>query len=199
MANSVKRIVLCLPGKYYSGVFLYRLCDALARFAGSQYQMRMSQSYDPNIYHVRNLVLGATGDNPDQLPFDGNPYDELLWIDSDVIFTYEDIARLLQHDVPMVSGLYRSVNGNYVCAPVNGTKARDDGLLPVPWNGLGFTKMKSGVVESVGYPWFRPRMSDDGSFVEGDDIAFCSNLREVGIQPLIDPFLIVRHEKLTLL
>jgi len=36
----------------------------------------------------------------------GDKFDELIWIDSDIVFEPDDVERLRGHDLPLVGGLY---------------------------------------------------------------------------------------------
>jgi hypothetical protein len=49
---------------------------------------------------------------PKQKPFNGQiAYDYIMWIDSDILFTPQQFAQLLSHDVDIVSGVYLMEGG----------------------------------------------------------------------------------------
>lgn len=64
-----------------------------------------------DIYNSRNATLAATyktdkypEDLRDWTPFNGKlDYTHILWIDSDMTFTLEDVLRITSHNVPIVS------------------------------------------------------------------------------------------------
>lgn len=197
----MKTIVLCLPGRVYSGPIMVAICDAVLQLGNIGFRVLISNQYDPSVYHVRNRCLGCNGDRKDQLPFRGESYDFMFWIDSDILFTFNQMAALLSKNVDMVSGLYRNTDGNFVVSSLLESNPNPAGLVPVEWVGLGFSCWRRGVAETVGFPWFRPRLieTEETAIVTTEDITFCHYARLAGIQPFVDPAIIVNHEKLTLI
>jgi len=106
-------IVFCLPGNSFSGRFLECWTNLLAWCLSNGIRFLLSRKYSNNVYYSRNLCLG--GDvtrGPQQKPFDGQiDYSHIMWIDSDILFTPEQFARLVSHDVDIVSGIYLMEGG----------------------------------------------------------------------------------------
>jgi len=129
-------------------------------------------------------------------PFGGRTeYDRILWVDSDVIFSPQDVENIIAHDVDVVSGFVkRDVNvfalklygklssGLSFMAdvveygrdekgdPVNGfdevLKLRnEDGLIEFGACGGAFLCIRRGVYEAIPYPWYKTRWLDQW---EGD-------------------------------
>lgn len=192
-------VIFCLPGKYYSGPFLVAFSDCVYRIQSAGHSVFISQKYSPNLYHVRNLCAGASGNAKDQKPFGGADYDMMIWIDSDIIFTPEQVFRLIESPEPIYSGLYFDIQGRVVVS--NLIEDWETKSFAAEWAGMGFCKIAAGVLEAVGFPWFAPIISEDGgeSIVEGDDISFFHKAKAKGFQLVVDGRLIVRHEKLTLI
>jgi len=70
--------------------------------------------------------------------------------------------------------------------------------FPVVYTGFGFMLIKRGVFESMKYPWFRPeyvniRGSKDFTM---EDVAWCREATRLGYKVMIDPNIVVGHEKL---
>jgi hypothetical protein len=151
-----------------------------------------------------------------QKPFDGKvPYDYLLWIDSDIIFTYDNFIQLLKRDLPIVAGMYMTTDGiTYPVVTKWDTEffkshgyfqfMRDEDIVgkkepfEVVYTGFGFLLVKYGVFESLEYPWFRPltqNISDNISDFSSEDVSFCQLIREKGFKIFVDPTVIVGHEK----
>lgn len=121
MALQSKRpltVVFCLPGSSFSGRFVQCWTNLLAWCLGNSIRPVLSQRYSCNIYYVRNMCLGAdVSRGKDQKPFDGKlDYDYIMWIDSDILFTPEQFARLLSHDKEIVAGLYLMQGGSAYAA-----------------------------------------------------------------------------------
>lgn len=209
-------VVFCLPGASYSGRFLQSWTNLVSWCLAHGIRPLLSQRSSCNIYYVRNMCLGADVQRgAGQKPFNGElRYDYLMWIDSDIIFTPEQFARLLSHRLDIVSGLYLMSDGRRYATvrewdeqyfAENGTfefltteqAAGASDLLQVAYTGMGFMLVKYGVFEAMEYPWFRPlerRIGDAVDFAM-EDVAFCLRAREQGIAVHVDPSVRVGHEK----
>ncbi len=214
-------LVACIPGREFSGRFF----DAWSAFADRcrevGIRLILSRQYDPVVYYARNKVLG--GDvrrGPKQAPWAGTiDYDYMLWLDSDVIFRFEDFQALLARKVELVAGLYLMADnkryaaveqmneeifrtrGEFKFLTPEALGARND-LLPVDYCGFGFVLARRGVFERVNYPWFRPIYVElPGGMQEftSEDVGFCLEAKRAGIQMYIDPTVVVGHEKYVVL
>jgi hypothetical protein len=215
-------VIFCVPGNKFSRDFLYSWTELLMHCVMNGIRPILSCQYSCNIYYARNMCLGGNvqlGEN--QKPFNNGKvkYDYMVWIDSDMVFTPQQFALLLE-DVkknPIVSGIYRMTDGNYAAVEKwdtayfrkNGhfeflTEQALNGkteLMPVSYNGMGFFAVQKGVFESLTYPWFRPiekRIGDAVDFTM-EDVALCIRARQAGYKVLIDPRIRVAHQKEVLL
>ncbi|MBN2407269.1 MAG: hypothetical protein JXJ19_06195 [Elusimicrobia bacterium] len=162
------------------------------------------------------MCLGADvrrGEN--QKPFDGKiDYEYIMWIDSDIIFTPQQMIRLLSHDKDIVSGVYMMDGGEYFAAVkdwdekyfkkygsfrfLTSEDIKNSGnLLEVSYAGMGFMLVKKGVFESLTYPWFRPLEKRIGKITDFtmEDVSFCLRARDKGFKVYIDPRVRVGHDK----
>ncbi len=100
-------IVFCLPGASFSGKFLQAWSQLLVWCTGNGITPILCQYSNPNVYFVRNMCLGAdVMRGPQQKPFNGTlNYDYLMWIDSDVLFTVEQFARIVKHGADILSAV----------------------------------------------------------------------------------------------
>jgi len=214
------KVVFCLPGPSFSGTFLQMWSELLVTCSKNNIIPILSQRYNPVVYYVRNQCLG--GDNMRgiyQKPFDGKvDYDYLMWIDSDVIFNPNDFFKLLQRNVNIVAGIYKTKdNIHYPVAPKwdedffakNGffpfitdedIKGKTE-LMSVEYTGFGFILCKRGVFESLKYPWFEPIFYDIGAIHDfcSEDVGFCKKVLQEGFKIYIDPTIRVGHEKTMIL
>jgi hypothetical protein len=95
-------------------------------------------------------------------------FDELMWIDSDIVFDPDDVDKLRRHDLPLVCGLYpKKACRQFACAFLPDTRQLsfgDRGGLTVqpPAGGggsscgagsttVGFYQSGSGVMEEVNH------------------------------------------------
>jgi glycosyltransferase involved in cell wall biosynthesis len=121
------------------------------------------------------MCLG--GDNTQgvtQKPFQGQvDYDYIMWIDSDIVFTPDQLFKLIDNDKDIVSGLYKMQNNTHYATVEKWDDnfflkhgsyefltpemvSKKKGLFPVAYTGFGWMLMKKGVFESLEYPWFQP-------------------------------------------
>ena|GEM_PF-440298 len=213
-------IVACIPGREFSGRFF----DAWNEFAEKcrtlGVRLIVSRRYDAVVYYARNRVAG--GDvrrGPKQAPWGGEiDYDYMLWIDSDVVFRFEDFQALLAHKVDMVGGLYLMADNTRYAAVEHMDEAlfqaqgefefltpaklaSRKGLVPVDYCGFGFVLVRRGIFEKLEYPWFRPLYIEIGGCSEftSEDVGFCLMAKRAGLQMMIDPEVVVGHEKAVVL
>lgn len=175
----------------------------------------VSQAYDPVVFYARNKVLGGDvlkGKN--QKPFQGTQeYDYLMWIDSDIMFSFSDFKKLLSWNKPIVAGVYLMADNKHYAVVKHWDKdyfvkngsfkfetpeSMGKELTKVAYTGMGFMLMKKGVMESLEYPWFRPVMHDMTDEIQdfsSEDASVCWLLQEKGHDIYVDPSVRVGHEK----
>lgn len=133
--------------------------------------------------------------------------DEMIVIDTDLVFKPQDLAHLREHDEPLVFGLYskRTVKFDPPVVPIVGQEnpALQPGVLwEVQKTARGFMRVHRSVFETM-----RPHVklmentefgsmhcywptSYDGT---SEDFAFCAKWRELGGRVLIDKRVFVGH------
>ena len=178
--------------------------------------------YDPNVYYVRNKLLGGdVGRGPNQKPFNGElDYDYVLWIDSDIRFNFKMIERLASHEKDAICGLYRmsdlkhftvvrhmddeyfKENKTYQFLNVEDVekmhKTQKVDLLKIDYTGMGIFLVSRTAIEKMEYPWFQPvwKDIDDMRDFTSEDVGFCIKLRETGTDIYCDPGVVAGHMKL---
>jgi len=125
-----------------------------------------------NIAQVRNDYI--TGD-----------YDLYFFIDSDIIWEFEDMLRLIDCNKSIIFGTYIGhVNKEvYQCGMYGETSGvykmrfpiRTTGQKKVDWAGMGFACIEKKVFEKLEFPWFRHQMVKfgNGQREVGEDVGFC--------------------------
>lgn len=210
------KLVFCIPGASFSYRFMRAWTAALAHL-GREHAVYPRFDYSCNIYYARNLVLGGDiGRGPKQKPFNGQiDYDWTIWIDSDILFHPEQILRLISHDQPIMSGFYLMADGRQFAtvekwdeeffkqnrtfpfmSPADVAKRKKP--FEVSYTGFGIMAIKRGVFEKMEYPWFRPVWSKIGDMVDFsmEDVGFCKYAQKAGFKIMMDPGVVVIHEKL---
>jgi hypothetical protein len=223
------KLLFCLPGKTFSNVFLQCWTELIASSIKAGHEIIISQKYSSMVHFARTMCLGADMlRGVDQKPFDGKlDYDYILWIDSDMVFSYKDFEKLLESPNSITCGLYRMTNGTHF--PIvksldneylakNGSyhflsvddlvkykEEKGDRYMEVEYAGMGWMLVKSGIIEQLKYPWFHhdpiEYKIDNKTIREivSEDVAFCMNLKEAGHKVFVDTDVLVGHEKPTIL
>jgi hypothetical protein len=219
----MKKVVVALPGREYSGSFLTNWSQSLIELTKRGYQVTLLNEYSSFVTFSRmktlglNVLRGAT-----QVPFDGKlDYDVWVTIDSDIFFIPEQLIELIEDTdkYPVVSGLYRMADLEHYAAvkewdteyfKKHGSfeflKVRDldttEKYMKVAYNGMGFFACRKGVIENLKYPYFSYPLieieTEDGKLIRdmcSEDVAFCKNLKDAGYSVIVNTSLRVGHEK----
>jgi hypothetical protein len=135
--------------------------------------------------------------------------DTLILLDSDIMFEWEDFQRLVvfSHHHDIVCGSYPSKKDTpEFIVNYNKLELDKDGLLPITSIGMGFVAIKrqallkmQDVLETYFdnktqrriYAYCRLEIKD-GEYI-GEDIHFFNKAVEAGIQPMLDPAIVLGH------
>ena len=217
-------IVLCIPGNQFSSVFNRCLLSTVDFFYSNNIKYSYSNQYSSVVHFARSMCLGADlRRGIHQKPFDGKvQYTHLLWIDSDSVWTPQNLVDLLGRNVDVVAGHYLlhdqsgyatvslkdwdldyyKKNGKFKYLTDDDIKRETEkdknALIETAYTGFGFLLMKKGVMESLDYPWFISMALDAGDEVAditSEDVSCCLRLREKGYKVWVDPKVRIGHEK----
>jgi len=214
------KVVLALPGRTFSGSFLMNWTQTVMTLNKKGYEIVVTNEYSSYVTYSRMKTLGLDVlRGADQVPFGGTlNYDVWLTIDSDIIFTPEQVIQLIEdtEKYPVVSGLYRMQDGVHFATvqewDVEYFKRygsfefmRDlpaDKYVPVAYSGMGFFACRRGVIEKLKYPYFSYPLveieAEDGKILRdtcSEDVSFCKNLTDAGFKIMVNTGLHVGHEK----
>jgi hypothetical protein len=184
------------------------------------YEVVVTNEYSSYVTYSRMKTLGLDVlRGADQVPFGGTlNYDVWLTIDSDILFTPEQVIELIEDTkkYPVVSGLYRMQDRVHFATvqewDVEYFKKygsfefmRDlpaDKYVPVAYSGMGFFACRRGVIEKLKYPYFSYPLveieAEDGKILRdtcSEDVSFCKNLTDAGFEIMVNTGLHVGHEK----
>jgi len=216
------KVVVALPGRTFSGTFLMRWSETLLELTKRGYQVMVSNEFSSFVTFSRMKTLGLDVlRGADQKPFGGKiEYDVWVTIDSDIVFTPEQVIELLEDTkkYPIVSGLYRMQDMvHYACVKewdldyfkkvgsfkfMKSDEEVKDKYISVAYNGMGFFACRKGVIEKLKYPYFTYPLiemeGEDGTLLRdtcSEDVAFCKNLKDAGFDVIVNTTLRVGHEK----
>lgn len=181
-----KCIVFALPGCSFSNNFLKSWTQTLFVLFEKKYKVIISCDYSSFVPFSRMNTLGLdVGRGPNQKPFNGElDYDIWLTIDSDIVFTPDQILELIENTekYPIVSGLYKMKDmKHYACVQdwdeqyflknrcfqfmtpekvEQHKKETGKKFMDVAYNGMGFFACRRGVIESIKYPYFHRELQE---------------------------------------
>lgn len=215
----MKRVVVGLPGNSFSQKFLMSWTEALPILI-AKYTISLSVGYSSFVSFARMQTLGYNtlmGDQ--QKPFQGQDYDVFVTIDSDIVFSPEQLIELIEatNEHEVVSGYYKMANNKHlaVVREWNTEYFSRNGsfqfLTPedIPkepfeasYAGMGFMALTKKAMDSLEYPAFYHELVEmdgpDGKRIRelvSEDVAFCRNLQKKGYRIMVIPTLRVGHEK----
>jgi hypothetical protein len=214
------KIIFCLPGKTFSNNYFNSWNATVSVLRQNNIDFGYSMIYDPVVYYTRNRILGGNNNSGrHQKPWGGQiTYDKMIWIDSDMVWSPDDVMKLIQYDLPIVAGTYLMSSGDafpvvenldYTHLVNSGTfqfmskHAMASRTMPfvVSYTGFGFIAIKAGILETMEYPWFQPRWFSQGNFHDfcAEDVGFCWAAQELGHKIWVDPTIRLGHEKLLII
>lgn len=128
-------------------------------------------------------------------------YDYLLFIDSDIEFKPDSLLHLLNHSLPMVTGIYYQRGGQHlpvICKKIEPFSCeveinvdRTD-LIEIAGCGLGFCLIRVDVLKDVVEHYGKATMFCPIPGL-GEDFAFCKRVTELGYSIFADPTIPLNH------
>jgi hypothetical protein len=141
-------------------------------------------------------------------------FDELMWIDSDVRFSADDVERLRSHPLPIVCGIYaKKSRRQFACQFLPEMDkivfGREGGLFELLYAGFGFVLTRRVLFETIQQklnlpdvnqrwgppivPYFQPMVIPDPLLPDGkglwylsEDYSFCERARQCGFKIMAD-------------
>jgi hypothetical protein len=143
-------------------------------------------------------------------------FDELMWIDSDVVFNPDDVERLRAHNLPIVCGIYaKKSRREFACSflpeMTHVQFGSGGGLTEIRYAGFGFVYSRREVYEriqermrlplcnqrfgSLLVPYFAPLVvkDGDGAWYLSEDYGFCERARQCGFRIMADTTIRLWH------
>lgn len=206
------RINFCVLGEQFSWRFLRCWTNTLIWVKNTNLDIWMYNAQASNVYHGREmLLLGDLHGDENQKPFKGEPYDYILFVDSDQVWEPSDIDLLLKANKEVIGGCIKMSDGNYAQGYYNpetfkNTKYTyrlvDDFInashhpFEVTLLGCGFTLVKYGVIEKIKFPWFKPiDYPAPLCGYLGEDMSLFTRIMNSGTKLWIHPLCRIGHEK----
>ena len=220
-----KKVVIGLPGNNFSSKFLVSWTSSLnTLWEMNKYDIVVSPGVSSYVSFARMQTLGLSNlRGIDQKAFDGMHFDVFVTIDSDIVFTAQNLIDLIEatEEKDVVAGYYRMSDlKNLVIVKdwdINHLKKtgsfkylqqedmeeyKEHKYLKVAYCGMGFMALTKNAIDSLSYPYFHTDLQEfkgtDGKLIRemcSEDVSFCRNLTKEGFEINILPKLRVGHEK----
>jgi FkbM family methyltransferase len=193
MPQVKKKILIAIPTarniepETFKSIYDLRVSD--------EYELTFQYFFGYNIDQVRNLIADWVVKG----------FDYLFSVDSDIAFTPDTLAKLLAHNVDVVSGMYiqrkpglhtlelYEHNGHGGVSNIPYEKIKDRGLVEIAGCGFGCVLVKAEVMRAIPYPHFKYHSAIDHRHTISEDVDFCGKVREKGFKMFVDTTIKCRH------
>lgn len=207
-------LIIATPGHSFMREYFHSFLATIVELSKRDISWTFVNDYSSLVADARETTLSGTKNNiiGESRPLHGHlTYDKILWIDSDIAWTPEDVIKLYESDKDIITGAYLFPSGNTSvhkekdAEPLNITEVLElKETTEIHGTGFGFLCVKKGVFESLSRPWFQTVNSKitgpDGKEidfpVQGEDIAWCYRVKEQGFSIYLDPTVQVTHHKM---
>jgi len=207
-------LIIATPGHSVMGGYLKSLLATIEMLNARGITWAFTNDYSSHVADAREVTLSGTRNNDvnNSLPLSGEvTYDKIMWIDSDIFWTPEDVIKLYESDKDIISGAYLLGSGEVTAY----AKMLDKGFtydevkemtepIKVEAIGFGFVCVKQGVFEQLSRPWFQSvevtKKYDDGEefkfMMMGEDMSWCQRVLNLGLDIWFDPSVKLIHNKM---
>lgn len=195
-------VVIATPGNNFEVGYLKSLMDTVAMLNEKKISYKFVSGQSSIVSEARNQTICDTEKNHEVLNGEIT-YKKIFWIDSDMGWTPEHFLKLYESDLDIVSGVAVRADGKLA---FGGSLENSEHVFlqfskpfEVSYAGFAFICLKSGVMESIFYPWFKLVYSynqDGESVLTGEDAYFVIKARAEGYSTFIDPSVRVSHFKM---
>lgn len=207
-------LVIATPGFEMTNGYVKSLVETLRYLDKKGLTYYFANGATSNVFTSREITLSGSRHNDinDTSPFQGElTYDKILWIDSDISWTPEDVIKLYESDKDVVTGAYLLANGSVAvyktlqgeAFTMNEVKESSE-LHQAEAAGFGFICFKKGVFESMERPWFQMLFTQVKNVkldklipfpISGEDFSLCARLLNGGYEIWLDASVKVGHQK----
>lgn len=211
--------IFLFPGKNFSINFINSWTNTMIYLYENGYTFASSFKYAPIVHEVRNQLVASkirtnkdqssvigNGRTNSQTPFSGSvTAKKVIFIDSDIVWSIEDLEKILHTDKDIMCGPYFLESGQDMCIVdkdglfMDMSKIKDKTeIFEILSGGLGFVSVNFEVLEKIKFPWFNTLyLTDEENGIQfiGEDTFFFYRAQEEGFKIYCDPTIRIGHEK----
>ena len=210
-------VVFLLAGRQFHQSYLTSWTNTVTFLHNNNITFTWAALYNPIISDTRNLLLthdfnakefktGTLHQQTSQSLFNNSLMcQKVIMIDDDMVWTPQDIQKLIESPYDVTVGLYKLSTNAHVSVSVKNDKEflLPEDLInytepfPVYTSGLGFVACTYDVLTQLVAPWFGLdiKLMDDSYTTRGEDFVFFNKLRGIGASVYADPTIKLGHMK----
>ena len=184
----MKKILIAIPTARYIEAETFKSIYDLEIPKG--YTVDFQYFYGYRVDQVRNLIC-------DWVVRD---YDYLLAIDHDITFSPDTLRKMLNHNVDLVSGVYRQRLEPQMIEIYDLNQHRmtidqiyGKSIVQIGGCGFGCVLVRKEVLSEIGYPQFEYYPALDHNNTISEDTDFCRKATEKGFKLWCDPSILCGH------
>lgn len=188
LPKNKKKILIAIPTARYIEPSTFKSIYDLE--IPDEYEVDFQYFFGYQVDQVRNLISDWVV----------RGYDYLFSVDHDISFPPDTLKKLLSHDAPYVTGIYRQRLEPQVLEIYDGEmknvkydQLKDKGLIEIGGSGFGCVLVKKEVIETIGYPQFEYHSALDHKDTFSEDLDFCKKARERGFRLYCDTTILCDH------
>jgi FkbM family methyltransferase len=184
----MKKILIAIPTARYIEADTFKSIYDLEIPEG--YETTFQTFYGYRVDQIRNLIADWVVKG----------FDYLFAVDHDVTFSPDTLSKMLSHDVPLVSGIYRQRIPEQLIEIYDLTQQRmsieqlyNKQLVEIGGCGFGCVLVKKEVFAGIGYPQFEYHVALDHSNTVSEDTDFCKKAMDRGFKLYCDTTIMCGH------
>ena len=188
-ASAKKRVLIAIPTARNIEVDTFK--SIYDQIVNDNVEIDFQYFYGYRIDQIRNLIA-------DWVIKGG--YDYLFSVDSDVTFDNDVLQKFIDHDVDVVSGIYRQRKDEQVLeiygehgSNLAWADISDQKLFKIGGCGFGCVLVKRDVFEGVGQPAFEYHVALNHCNTVSEDWDFCAKARDKGFEVWADTDVVCGH------
>ena len=187
--STKKRVLIAIPTARNIEVDTFK--SIYDQIVDDNVEIDFQYFYGYRVDQIRNLIADWV--------IKGN-YDYLFSVDSDITFDNNILQKFIDHDLDIVSGIYRQRKEDLILeiyaehgGNVSWEEIKNKQLVKIGACGFGCVLVKRQVFESVGQPAFEYHVALDHKNTVSEDWDFCAKARDKGFEVWADTDVVCGH------
>jgi len=187
------KFIFCLYDLSYTPEFVKSWVNLCNLLNNKKIIYNISSGDSCNAFYAKQMSLkGNVLNGSDQKPFQGQyNYEYIVFLSGNILFNNNDFIKLYNKiSTNELNFLSVKVKDRYKL-----TEKTQGEFKLAEYLDFDMVMIKSGVIEKLTYPWFKPHESKNKEEQKFTDIDICKRIRkEAGVNLLIDPSIQIKRK-----